>query len=153
MDAARRHRPSRFIGYPTDGLLGVVESGAIAAQVAAALKASGIPDRRISVMRGDESASRFDPTGAIHGIATRIRRLVSFTVMDQLPDMAWYEAAIRAGGAVVMVKIRGDERKAGAIRILRDHGAHFINYYGRFATEEVVRWQGPDPEVSDLLKR
>ena len=153
MDVARRHRPSRFIGYPTDSLLGVVDSGATAAQVAAALKAAGIRDRQISVMRGDESASRFDPTGAVHGVLTRIRRVVSFTVMDQLPDMAWYEAAIRAGGAVVMVRIRGDEAKAEAVRILRDHGAHFINYYGRFATEEIVRWQGPDPDVSDLLKR
>jgi hypothetical protein len=153
MDVARRNRSSRFIGYPTDSLLGVVDSGSTAAQVAAALKAAGIPDRQITVMRGDESAGRFDPTGAVHGLMTRLRRLVSFTVMDQLPDMAWYEAAIRAGGAVVMVKIRGDERKAEAIRILRDHGSHFINYYGRFATEEVVRWQGPDPDISDLLKR
>jgi len=153
VDVPRRHRSSRFIGYPTDSLLGVVDGEATAAQVAAALKAAGIPDRQITVMRGDESASRFDPTGAVHGLATRIRRLVSFTVMDQLPDMAWYEAAIRGGGAVVMVRIRGDEPKATAIRILRDHGSHFINYYGRFATEEVVRWQGPDPDISDLLKR
>src|SRR5262245_61084371 len=153
MDVARRNRSSRFIGYPTDSLLGVVDSGATAAQVAAALKAAGVPDRHITVMRGDESAARFDPTGAIHGLVTRIRRLVSLTVMDQLPDMAWYEAAIRGGSAVVMVQVKGDEPKAEAIRILRDHGAHFVNYYGRFATEEVVRWQGPDPEVSDLLKR
>ena len=35
-----------------------------------------------------------------------------------------------------MVKARGD-RKAAAIDILRRHRGHFINYYGRFATEEV----------------
>jgi hypothetical protein len=52
-----------------------------------------------------------------------------------------------------MAKVRGDDRKAEAVRILRDHGAHFVNYYGRFATEEIVRWQGPDPAVSDILKR
>ena len=150
---AKHGRPSQFIGYPTDSLLGVVDSGETAATVAAELKSSGIPDTDITVMRGSESAARFDAMGAIHGIAARIRRLVSFTVMDQLPDMAWYEAAIRGGQAVVMAKVRGDQRKAEAVRILKEHGGHFVNYYGRFATEEIVRWRGPDPEVHDLLKR
>jgi hypothetical protein len=153
MEAARHRRQRRFIGYPTDSLLGVVPDAEAAARAAAALKAAGIPDRDITILRGDESTSRFDPTGAIHGIVARVRRIVSFTVMDQLPDMAWYDAAIRAGHAVVMAKVRGDDRKAEAVRILRDHGGHFVNYYGRFATEEIVRWQGPDPAVSDLLKR
>jgi hypothetical protein len=153
MDAAHKHRPARFIGYPTDSLLGVVPNAETAARVAAALKGSGIPDRDITVLRGEESASRFDPTGALHGLFARIRRIVSFTVMDQLPDMAWYDAAVRAGHAVVMAKVRGDDRKADAVRILREHGAHFVNYYGRFATEEIIRWQGPDPAVPDMLKR
>jgi hypothetical protein len=153
MNEPRGRRPSRFIGYPTDSLLGVLPDADKAAAAAAALKAAGIPDRDITVLRGDEAASRFDPTGAVHGLFSRLRRIVSFTVMDQLPDMAWYDAAIRAGQAAVMVRVRGDDRKAEAIRILRDHGGHFINYYGRFATEEVVRWSGPDPEVHSLLKR
>jgi hypothetical protein len=153
MEAAHGPRQRRFIGYPSDSLLGVVPDPEAAAKVAAALKAAGIPDRDITILRGEESASRFDPTGAIHGLFTRLRRIVSFTVMDQLPDMAWYDAAVRAGHAVVMAKVRGDDRKTEAVRILRDHRGHFINYYGRFATEEIVRWQGAEPAVSDLLKR
>ncbi|HEV8281252.1 MAG TPA: hypothetical protein VGQ02_05305 [Candidatus Limnocylindrales bacterium] len=153
MEAAHGRRQRRFIGYPTDSLLGVVPDAEAAAKVAAALKAAGVPDRDITILRGEESAARFDPTGAVHGLFTRLRRIVSFTVMDQLPDMAWYDAAVRGGHAVVMAKVRGDERKSEAVRILRDHGAHFVNYYGRFATEEIVRWQGPEPAVSDILKR
>ena len=144
---------SRFIGYPTDSLLAVLPDPETAAAAASELKASGIADKDITVLRGDEGASRFDPTGAVHGLVTRLRRLVSFTVMDQLPDMAWYDAAIRSGQAVVMVTIRGNERKAEAIRTLRGKGAHFVNYYGRFATEEIVRWHGADPDIHSLLKR
>ena len=153
MTASRGRRQSRFIGYPTDSLLAVLPDAERAAAAAATLKAAGIPDRDITILRGDEGASRFDPTGAAHGLMTRLRRLVSFTVMDQLPDMAWYDAAIRAGQAVVMVRPRDDVQKTEAVRILREPGGHFINYYGRFATEEIVRWQGPDPDVHDLLKR
>jgi hypothetical protein len=153
MTAARGRRQSRFIGYPTDSLLGVVPDAEDAARIAAELKTAGIPDRDITILRGDEGASRFDPTGAVHGLFARLRRIVSFTVMDQLPDMAWYDAAIRAGQAVIMVQLRGDDRKAEAVRVLRGHGGHFVNYYGRFATEEIVRWQGPEPDVHHLLKR
>ena len=141
------------MGYPTDSLLAVLPDPESAAQAAADLKAAGIPDRDITVLRGEEGASRFDPTGAVHGVIARLRRIVSFTVMDQLPDMAWYDAAIRAGQTVVMARIRGAEGKADAVRILRDHGGHFINYYGRFATEEIARWQGPEPDVHAMLKR
>ena len=78
-------------------------------------------------------------------------------VKNRLPwrlaeDMRRFRA-LTTGHAVVMAKVRGDDRKAEAVRILRDHGGHFINYYGRFATEEIVRWQGAEPAVSDLLKR
>ena len=153
MTAARGRRHSRFIGYPTDSLLAVLPEPERAAAAASALKAAGIPDTDITILRGDEGASRFDPTGAVHGLVTRIRRIVSFTVMDQLPDMAFYDAAVRSGQAVVMVRLRGDDNKAEGIRILREHEAHFVNYYGRFATEEIVRWHGPDPDIHSLLKR
>ena len=115
--------------------------------------AAGIPDRDISILRGDDGSRRLDGTGARHGAGGRTRRLVSFTLMDQLTDMAWYEAAVRDGGAVLMVRARGDEVRAAAIAALRANGGHFLNYYGRFATEEIDRWHGPEPDVPDLLKR
>ena len=133
--------------------MGALPDAESAAAAAAELKAAGIPDRDITVLRGDEGAARFDPTGAAHGLMARLRRITSFTVMDQAPDMAWYDAAIRGGQVVLMVRVRGDARKAEAIRIVRSHGGHFINYYGRFATEEIERWHGPEPDVSNLLKR
>ncbi len=52
-----------------------------------------------------------------------------------------------------MAKVRGDGRKAAAIAAIRANGGHFINYYGRFATEEVERWRGPEPDVAGLLRR
>ena len=147
-------RPSsRFIGYPTDSLMAVLPDAESAAAAAAALRASGIPDRDITILRGDEGADRLDGTGAANGVMARLRRLVSFTLMDQLVDMAIYEQAVREGQVVLMVKPRHAARKAAAIETLREHGGHFINYYGRFATEEVERWHGPEPVVPGLLRR
>lgn len=143
----------RFIGYPVGSLLAVLPDAEAAAGAASAVHAAGIPDRDITILRGREGADRLDGTGAANGVTARLRRLVSFTLMDQLVDMALYEQAIREGQVVVMVRPRDDERKAGAIAVLREHGGHFINYYGRFATEEIERWQGPEPNLPGLLRR
>jgi hypothetical protein len=142
----------RFIGYPTDSLMAVLPDAESAAAAAAALRAADIPDRAITILRGEEGADRLDGTGAVNGVIARFRRLVSFTLMDQLVDMAIYEQAVREGQVVVMARARG-ERKAAAIAIMREHGGHLINYYGRFATEEVERWRGPEPRVPGLLRR
>ena len=142
-----------FIGYPTDRLLAAFRDPTEAARAAASVVATGIPTRDVSVLRGDEGARRLDGTGAAHGLMGRTRRVVSFTLMDQLPDLAWYEAAVREGGAVLMVRVRGNDRKAAVLAAITAAGGHFANYYGRFATEELVRWHGPEPAVGDLLKR
>ena len=142
-----------FIGYPTDRMLAVFADPTAAASAASEVAAASIPARDISILRGDEGALRLSGTGAEHGPIARMRRLVSFTLMDQLPDMAWYERAVRDGGAVVMVRARGDAKKASVSESFQRHGGHFINYYGRFATEELVRWRGPDPEIPNVLKR
>jgi hypothetical protein len=142
-----------FIGYPIDHLLAAFRDPAVAATAASELASQGIASGDVTILRGDEGAERLDGTGAAHGVLARLRRVVSFTVMDQLPDMAWYERSVRDGGAVLMVRVRGDGPKAAAVDAIRRHGGHFINYYGRFATEEIERWSGPEPAVHDLLKR
>jgi hypothetical protein len=152
-DAMTKGASGTFIGYPTDGLLAAFRDPAQAAAAAAAVTASGVPTRDVTVLRGEEGARRLDGTGAAHGLVGRTRRVVSFTLMDQLPDLAWYEAAVQEGGAVLMVRVRGDEAKRRVLTAIRDAGGHFANYYGRFATEELIRWQGPEPAVADLLKR
>jgi hypothetical protein len=151
--ASRDTATAGFIGYPTGHLLAAFRDPTQAASAAAGMGALGIPDGDVSILRGEEGARRLDGTGAAHGVAGRTRRVVSFTLMDQLPDMAYYERAVRDGGAVVMLRPRGDARKAAALALLRATGGHFINYYGRFATEELERWRGPDPDIPALMKR
>ena len=149
----RGSRARRFIGYPTDRMLAVIDDTGEAAAAAASIRAAGIPDRDITLLRGPEGADRLDGTGAANGILARIRRLTSFTVMDQLVDMAAYERAVRDGSVVLMVRVRGDAPKAAVLELLRGHGAHFINYYGRFATEELERWRGAEPDIPELMRR
>jgi hypothetical protein len=89
----------------------------------------------------------------MHGFLARLRRAVQFSLMDQMPDLAWYQAAAREGRIVLSVPAPNPAAGARAAAILKAVGGHFINRYGRFQTEELARWRGPEPQVSDLLKR
>ena len=118
-----------------------------------ALVASGIEAARVEVLRGDTAADAFDGTGAGHGLGARVRRAVEFTLMDQAPDLAWYEAAIRDGHSVVSVRSNDEKTVRTAVEVLRGLGAHFMNHFGRFATEEFERWRGPEPDLPNYLRR
>jgi hypothetical protein len=143
----------RPIGYPTNRLLAVIDDPAEAAAALAELKAAGFTDRDLEILRGAEGADRMDGTGEVSGWLGRLRRAFDFTLMDQLVDFATYERGLRDGRAVVMVHVHGDAPKEQAHQVLKRHRGHFINYYGRFATEELGLWRGPEPDIPGYLRR
>lgn len=146
-------RHGRFIGYPVDRMLAAFRDPTGAASAAAVLRAAGVPDRDLTILRGEEGASRLDGSGAANGRIARLRRLVSFTVMDQLPDFSWYERTVRDAGAVLMVRVRDAGRRRQALEAIRTNGGHFVNHYGRFATEELEAWRGPEPQIPSVMRR
>jgi hypothetical protein len=146
-------RGSRYVKYPRGRLYAVLDDPGAAAGAVDALVASDIDASRVEVLRGDVAADRLDGTGARHGLGARLRRAVEFTLMDQAPDLAWYEAAIREGRSVVAVRVSDEAAVRAAVDVLRASGGHFINHYGRFATEEFERWRGHEPKLPDYLRR
>jgi hypothetical protein len=145
--------PRRFVKYPRGRLYAVIDEPGAAARAVDALVAAGIEPSRIEVLRGDTAADAFDGTGERHGPLARARRVVEFTLMDQMPDFAWYEAAIRKGASVISVRSNDERLIRTAVDVLRGLGAHFVNHFGRFATEEFERWRGAEPDVPDYLRR
>jgi len=146
-------RGRTYVKYPRGRLYAVLDDPVAASRALDALVASGIEAARVEVLRGDVAADTLDGTGVRHGLGARVRRAVEFTLMDQAPDLAWYEAAIRDGRSVVAVRVSDDAKVRAAVETLRAIGAHFINHYGRFATEEFERWRGREPRLPDYLRR
>jgi hypothetical protein len=146
-------RGRKYVKYPRGRLYAVLDEPGAASRAVDALVASGIDASRLEVLRGDVAADTLDGTGVRHGLGARVRRAVEFTLMDQAPDLAWYEAAIRDGRSVVAVRVSAEPAVRSAVDVLRSVGGHFINYYGRFATEEFERWHGPEPTLPDYLRR
>ena len=143
----------RFIAYPDRAVVAVIDDPSAAAAAARDLREAGFDAGAITVLEGQEGADRIDGMGRAHGIGSRIRRLLAFTVMDQLPDFVLYERALRDGRSVLIVRAPADADKRRAHEILRAHCGHFANYYGRFATEELDLWRGPEPDIPGVLRR
>lgn len=140
-----------FIGYPRRKVLAVFDTAA-EADAAAAVAATVLPPGAVERFEGASDADRFDSTGQRHGVVTRAVRAVQFSLMDQLPAMAWYEAALRDGRSVLAIPTRNRLETLLVVRALDEAGGHFINRFGRLATEEFARWRGPEPRVPSLMK-
>jgi hypothetical protein len=143
----------RFISYPDRAVVAVIDDANEAAAAARDLEEAGFEVRAITVLEGAEGAARMDGMGRAHGLGSRLRRLLAFTVMDQLPDFVLYERALRDGRSVLIVRAPRDADKRRAHGIVRAHGGHFANYYGRFATEELDLWRGTEPDIPGVLRR
>ena len=143
---------ARFIGYPNRQVLAVFDDRPAADRAVAALRDAGAGIDAVETYEGANDAERFDATGELHGIVARLRRAMQFGLMDQLPAMAWYEAALREGKTVVAVRTSGRADTLRVVESLKAAGGHFINRFGRFDTEEFARWRGPEPAVPDLMR-
>jgi hypothetical protein len=142
-----------ILRYPTGWLLAVVDDRPTAAGAAAAVHAAGIAQPDIRILAGAEGRDAFRALGASASPLARLIRGVQFMSMDQMPDLPTYEQAIAEGRTVIAVRPKGRPALLGAKTALAAHGAHFMNYFGRFMTEEFSRWQGPEPDLPDHLRR
>jgi len=146
-------RPRRSLAYPTDHLLAVVDDPAIADRAGAALVAAGFPAVDVTVLRGADEAARLSGFGTLGGVWGWIVRASQFLTMDQMPDFLTYEAALRDGRAVIGVRVHDRPAMLRARDVLAGTGAHFMNFFGRFSTEEIARWSGPELDIPDYLRR
>jgi hypothetical protein len=143
-----------FIGYPRSKVLAVFDSAVAADGATAALRAMEVAADDVERFEGAADADRFDGSGARHGIVARLLRVMQFGLMDQLPALAWYEAALRDGKVVLAIRTGQGGRAAMlcVVEALRGADGHFVNRFGRLATEEFARWSGPEPSVPSRMK-
>ena len=143
----------RSMTYPAEHLLGVIDDPAAAASAASALVKAGLSSQAVSILRGTEGMERLGETEGVRGGWTKLLRSLQFITMDQMPDFPAYVAAIEDGRAVVAVKVKDREELARARDILVEADGHFLNYFGRYSTEEISRWRGAELPLPEYLRR
>ena len=143
---------SRFIGYPTGWILAVVDDPDDVSGIGEELAAAGVQPEDRLVLSGPDDARRLDGLGTESGMRARMHRITQYLAMDQMPDFLVYELALRDGRAVIGVRPRSAHRSS-IVATLRAHGAHFINRFGAWSTEEVIPWRGASLQIPQLMQR
>jgi hypothetical protein len=93
------------------------------------LAEAGFDRNEIFVLCGQKGAERLDVSGRHHGLVGRIYRLLEWTI-DAHEVLLQSEQHLAAGGLVIGVPADEDNMDSVS-RILREHGAHYIHYFGK----------------------
>jgi hypothetical protein len=134
-------------------LMAVLDTAEAAATATNELARAGFGPETITVLLGNEDADRIDSLGKARGVWTRAWRLLQFTQSDQMVDLVVYEAALRDGRTVIAVHAPRMNDREQAKRALAAAGAHFVNFFGRIATEDISRWRGKELPIPPYLRR
>jgi hypothetical protein len=138
-EAGTGSQPDDRTGYPTHHVLGVITTRERATGAIRALTAGGFLDSEIHVVSGsDEAEAMHARTGrtGLADLAIRVAQKLG-VADDEMEVKARYEQSLRDGHFLLLVSAPTDARKDRAAEILRQHGAHSINYMGRFTREEL----------------
>ena len=127
---------SEFISYPTNRVAGTINDSADAQAVIEELIEAGFNTDEIDVIYGEEGMRRLDPTGEKHGLLARLQR--TFLQLNEEPKhLRHHVEDVLAGHFVIMVLAEETEKQARAAQILKSHGGHFINFYGRWTMQSL----------------
>lgn len=86
---------------------------------------------------GEEGAKRIDFSGSRHGLLGKVNRTLHWANEDKY--MRHYEAELLAGKSVVMAYADDEATVHKAHRILKGHGARYVNHFGSLVITELEK--------------
>jgi hypothetical protein len=118
----------------TNRVLGVVDDSRGADETIRDLDQAGVPDGSIETLRGGAGVERIDAHGEHGGHFVHLIRTLQ-SVTPEGEQLLHYEAELVHGHCVVDVPAHDPAKRNQAVKILKAHGAHFINAYGQWTNE------------------
>jgi hypothetical protein len=130
---------SDFIPYPTNKVVGVIDDVKDAQAAVRDLQEAGFSAGKIRVLTGKKGARRINARGDKHGLFARMLRATQKILGDyEIPHATRHEKEMLAGHFGIGVSVRDKHDRNKALKILKSHRGHFINFYGPL-TMEILR--------------
>jgi hypothetical protein len=138
MDFTSINAGENWLAIPTDKVIGSVSTTEDLKASITQLNADGFGQKEISVLCGEEGASRIDVTGEHHGLLGHLYRFVEkFGDMD-VKLLKDYEEELLGGHFVIAVDVNDDDERKRVTDILVSHGGHRVNFFGRWVIENLA---------------
>ena len=136
-----RSANSEFTFDPTNKVVGSIDAANDVKDAMLDLTAAGFTAKEVELLTDEEGAARIGLSGEGH------EGLVHVHVYDSTQKVpAFYDSPVivrrveqelRASHYLIGVVANDGEARERAREILKSHGGHFINFYGRFAAESL----------------
>ena len=151
MKAASTDRQD-YISYPTNRVVGTVGDDGKARTAIDALLRAGFARQDIDILHDEKDLKRLDPTGAEHGFFAQFQRtLIRALDLEEFKHLTHHVDDVRAGRFVIMVLAKRRAQRIVAADILHRHGADFVEFYGRWACEDLPSTAQRSPEEIPAL--
>ncbi len=121
----------------TNRIIAVIDDAGNAHAAVETLERVGIPERELADLSGPDALLAVDAEGARSGgLIHALRALQRLSLEGD--HLRRYESELASGHHVVDVHVHVGGDWDGIARVLRNHGAHFINAYGQWTIERVA---------------
>ena len=141
-----------YISYPTNRVVGTVGDDGKAKTAIDALLRAGFARHDIDILHDEKDLKRLDPTGADHGFFAQFQRtLIRALDLEEFKHLTHHVDDVRAGRFVIMVLAKRRAQRIVAADILHRHGADFVEFYGRWACEDLPSTAQRSPEEIPAL--
>lgn len=130
---------SEFTFDPTNKVVGSIDAAGDAKDAMRALTAAGFTAKEVELLTNEEGAARIGMSGEGHETMVHVHVYDSTQKVPAFYDspviVSRVEQELRASHYLIGVVAKDRETRERAREILKSHGGHFINFYGRFAAE------------------
>ncbi len=136
MDTISANNPESFTTYPNGRVCAIIPLGINVGHAYDELTNTGVRSEDIEVYYGKKGAAVIDADAEHHGLLASIAKAFRGYGDEENKSMHIYEAALENGEYVFTIKVDNtDEAKEPVRKILADHSAREINYFGTWVVE------------------
>jgi hypothetical protein len=134
-------RPRDRVAYPRNQVVGIIDSPENARGILFSLRHGRFLDSEIHLVAGDDAADSLHASTGHFGLAGWLIRAATWLGVrdDEMELKDHYEHALRHGALLVAIEVPTNARRQLAVEILARHGAHTVNYFGRFVQVEYAK--------------
>jgi hypothetical protein len=115
--------------YPTNTVIGVVEDAKAAEAIASKLEDMPLNEDSINILCDEAAAEQIEEYRNEHPIKARIDHVMTFMSNEsELIDQ--YNQRLNNGELIVSAEVEDEEQAHEVADVMRQHGGHYINYFG-----------------------
>jgi hypothetical protein len=127
-----------FTFTPTNKVVGVVDNDGDAEAALIDFSNAGFAGDELELLTKEAGARRVDVSSEVRvHVVDLAKRVPAF--YDAPVIVKRIEEELRAGHHLIGVLAKDADAREQARKILKSHGGHFINFYGRWAAESLER--------------